>query len=562
VTIKRLVGVSKTTHTRHDTENVVVGSIDTNFSSLGAFNGGVGQDELKGSIVNAGEVATAAWLVLLRSKGKRVDIDTSVRGLGVVLVRLNKVEVSAFALREAILSVKLELSGYDRVHTPAVKVKRRLGKNESAGIRYSRVLEIRWFISVGGKVGLIIAETIANGNLTLLPPVSIRYINRTSFVEETRTIDEGASSLGNSAVTTEGMDSIGKSVDSIGVVKRLSTEKSVEELIAIKRRAIIDVLVRLDNPDKLFNGVVKVELDLVGRRTDRLITGELKLLNKILVGVLSHASALIGVQEDVVNIERGSNQRLVVGSVNTTAIGRIIHVAAERANSPQALINGTNIEIDLNLVILKSDEGKSETGITAIPELKGNIKSGLGESVTRGANLTRSVSLARTVNSVKRGVSDKSQLGGVADHSIITGLLFKRKSKVVPDVHPVTILAINALTTNLNLNLRDQLLTGKIEPTGINTVLTSSFHGLIDFRKSDLKVGAVSQITITRNGAGYTTTKIGLTVKSLLDRLHRKVSVTFVRHLPKGNLRVARKIDILGAVSYKLHKTSCHFCLL
>jgi hypothetical protein len=562
VTITSLVGVSKTTHTRHDTENVVVGGIDTNLSSLGALNGGVGQDELKGSIVNAGEVATATGLMLFGSQGKGINVDTSVRGLGVVLVRLNKVEVSAFALREAILAVKLELSGDDRVHTPAVKVKRRLGKNESAGIRYSRVLEVRWFKSVRCKVGLVIADTIANGNLTLLPPVSVRYINCTSFVEETRAIDEGASSLGNSAVTTEGMDSIGKSVDSIGVVKRLSTEKSVEELIAIKRRAIIDVLVGLDNPDKLFNRVVKVELDLVGRRTDRLITSELKLFNKILVGVLSHASALIGVQEDVVDIERGSNQRLVVSSVDTTTIGSVVGTAAERTDSPQALIDGTNIEIDLDLVILKSNEGKSKTGIAAIPELERNIKSSLGESVTRSANLTRSVSLARTVDGVKRGIGDKSQLGGVADHSIVTGLLFKRKSKVVPDVHPVTILAINALTTDLNLNLRDQLLTGKIEPTGINTILASSFHRLVDFGKSDLKVSAVSQITITRNGAGYTTTKIGLTVKSLLNRLHCKVSVTFVRHLPKGNLRVARKINILGTVSYKLHKTSCHFFVL
>jgi hypothetical protein len=55
----------------------------------------------------------------------------------VVLVRLNEVEVSAFALREAVLSVKLELSSDNRVHTPAVKGERSLGKNESTGIRYA-----------------------------------------------------------------------------------------------------------------------------------------------------------------------------------------------------------------------------------------------------------------------------------------------------------------------------------------------------------------------------------------------------------------------------------------
>jgi hypothetical protein len=129
-------------------------------------------------------------------------------------------------------------------------------------------------------------------------------------------------------------------------------------------------------------------------------------------------------------------------------------------------------------------------------------------------------------------------------------------------VHPVTVLAINALTTDLDFNLRNQLLTGEIKPTSINTVLASALHGLVNLGESNLKVSAVSQITITRDGASYTTTEVSLTIESLLDRLHSKVSVTFVRYLPKGNLRVAREINILGTVSYKLHKTSCHFLVL
>jgi hypothetical protein len=358
------------------------------------------------------------------------------------------------------------------------------------------------------------------------------------------------------------MDSVGKSIDGISVVKGLSTEEPVKKLVAVERRAVVNVLVGLDNPDELLNGVVKVELDLVGRRADRLITSELKLLNKILVGVLSHAPALISVEEDVVNIERGSDQRLVVGGVDAATVGGVVDTAAERADGPQALIDGTNIEVNFDLVILKGDEGESKTGVTAIPELEGNIEGSLGESIAGSANLTRSVSLARTINGVERGIGDEGQLGGVSNHGKVTGLLINRESKVVPDVHPVTILAINALTTDLNLNLGDELLTGEIEPTGINTVLGSALHRLVNLGESNLKVSAVSQITITRNSAGYTTTEIGLSVKSLLNRLHSKVGVTFVRYLPKGDLRVTSEIDVLGAVSYKLHKTSCHFCIL
>jgi hypothetical protein len=197
------------------------------------------------------------------------------------------------------------------------------------------------------------------------------------------------------------MDSIGKSINSVSVVEGLSTKNFVKELAAFKRRTIVDVLIWLDNPNEFLNRVVKVELDLVRRRTDGLITSELKLFNKVLVGVLSHTSALISVQEDIVDVEGCSNQRLVISGVDTTTFGKIATGAVKRTDSPQALVNRTNIEVNLDFVILKSNKRKGKTGVTAIPELEGNIKSSFGESVTRSANLTRSISLARTIDSIE-----------------------------------------------------------------------------------------------------------------------------------------------------------------
>ena len=134
----RLVGVSKTSHATHDTENVVVGSIDANLGSLDTLNGSVGENKLKSSVVNAREVATAAGLVLLGAQGEGVHVDAGVGGGGVVLVGLHGVEVGAFTLREAVLAVKLELGGDDGVLTPAVHIERSLGEDESAGIRDTR----------------------------------------------------------------------------------------------------------------------------------------------------------------------------------------------------------------------------------------------------------------------------------------------------------------------------------------------------------------------------------------------------------------------------------------
>ena len=44
-----------------------------------------------------------------------VDVDASGRNVGVVLVRLDEIEVSAHALGETVMTVKLELSGEDGV---------------------------------------------------------------------------------------------------------------------------------------------------------------------------------------------------------------------------------------------------------------------------------------------------------------------------------------------------------------------------------------------------------------------------------------------------------------
>ena len=70
---------------------------------------------MEGRIVNAGEVAGAGRLVVLRLEGEGVDVDTNGGDVGVVLVRLDQVEVLALTLREPIVAVKLDLGDGDRV---------------------------------------------------------------------------------------------------------------------------------------------------------------------------------------------------------------------------------------------------------------------------------------------------------------------------------------------------------------------------------------------------------------------------------------------------------------
>ena len=486
--------------------------------------------------------------MFLGSQRERIQVDTGIRGASVVLPRLNEVEVGSFALREAILAVKLELGSDDWVLTPAVHVERSLGEDKGAGIRDTGGNTGR-----SAKVGQVVSASSAG--VSPVPPRSAGGVDIlcASVVEEAGSADVRAGGVGDSVVGAEGHNGVGKGIDGIGVVEGLGAEKAVEDGALLEGRAVVDVLVGLDDPDELLHGVVEVELDLVGRRADGLITGELKLLDEVLVGVLGHTSALIGVEEDVVDVEGSGDEGLVVGGGDLGGGGVV-----EAGHGPQALLNGADVKVDLDLVVLKSDEGQGQTGVAAEPELEGDVEGSLGESIAGGANLARSVGIARAINVVEGGVGDEGELAGVADHLEVAALLLGGHGELVPDVHPVTVLAVNALATDLNLNLRDELLTGEIEPTSVNVAGGRVLEGLANLGESNLKVGAVSQITVTGDGACHTATEVSLAVKSLLDRLHGEVGVTLVGNLPESNLGVTSQVNVLGAIGDKLHKSSTH----
>ena len=511
-----LVAVGQTTHTAHYAQHVVVGGVDTHLSGLGTGDGSVGQHQLESGVVDAAEVARARWLVLLRAQGEGVHVDTGIRVAGVVLVGLHQIEVGTLTLREAVLAVKLQLGNDDRVLTPAVHVQSGLSQNESTGVRHAR--------------------TDLVGSIT-----SLSLLKQTSGINEVIT----------GGRTTEGTDGVGQGINGVSVVERLGTQSVEQRLVAVQRGTVVNVAVRLDNPYELLARMVEVQLDLVGRGTYRLITSELELLDEVLMRVLGHTAALISIQEDVVDVQRRGDQRLVVG------VGHLSTVSLKAGDSPQALINRAQIKVDLHLMVLKSDQGKRKTGVTAEPELERHVQSGLGQSVTRGTHLLGSRGGARTVNVGERWVDDVGQLGSVTHHLVVATLGSGGQSQLIPDMHPVTVLTIDTLSTDLYLYLRDELLTWEIQPAG-KDLASLVLHVLVNLGQGYLQVGAVGQITITADSASHTATEVGLAVECLLNRLHSEVSVATVGHLPESNLRVTGQVYVLSTVSDKLHKSTSH----
>ena len=483
--------------------------------------------------------------MLLRAQGEGVHVDSGVGVAGVVLEGLDLVEVGALTLREAVLAVKLELGSDHRVLTPAVHVKGRLRQNEGAGVGHIG--------AVDGLSGTTIKRSVSARAPLLVGAKAGVVVHGASLLEEAGGVDE-AGGTGGLLGTTEGVDGVGESVNGVRVVEGLGAQSAVEHAGTVQGGAVVDVGVGLDNPDELLAGVVEVQLDLVRRRANRLVAGELQLLNEVLMGVLGHLAALIRVEENVVDVQGGGNKGLLVGSGHRLNAGD----ASEGLDGPQALTNGTEIDVDLHLVVLQGDQGQSQTGVAAEPEEEGNVEGGLGESIARGAHLGgASGRSARALDAGEGGIRDVRKLGGVANHLEVSALLLGRHGELVPDVHPVAVLAVNALASNLHLNLGDELLTDKVQPASPD-VVGGRAHLLVDLRESHLQVSTVAKIAVTGDRAGHAATEVGLTREGLLNGFHGKVSVAPVRHLPESNLGCSRKEHVLSAVGDKLHQRSTH----
>ena len=321
------------------------------------------------------------------------------------LVGLDPGEVGTLTLREAVLAVELELGNDDGVLAPAVHIQGGLREHKGSGIRDggtvvevggankgaqgntrgSRLLLELHVVGVVGvgrvgdcgvRKGVGTTKLRARVGVGRTIPVAGEEIsldvNGAGIVEGALAVDVGVLA-GKLLRATKGVDGVGESINGVRVVEGLRAEHLEEDRVTQEGRAVINVLIGLDDPDKLLHGVVEVELDLVGRGTNRLVTSELELSDEVLVGVLGETAALVRIQEHVVDVQGRGNEGLVIGDdgrnggARSGGVGLLgAHVGAivavQAGDGPQALINGANIKVDLDLVILYESHIPSLSG--------------------------------------------------------------------------------------------------------------------------------------------------------------------------------------------------------
>ena len=242
--------------------------------------------------------------------------------------------------------------------------------------------------------------------------------------------------------------------------------------------------VALDNPHKLLARVVEVELELVRRGRDRLRARELERLDEVLVRDLGELAALVRVEVDVVDVER---RGLEVGRRDTVTDDVVVGEARRRVEAQVAEV--VEVEVDANLVVLERDEREREARVAAEPELEGDV-----ERVRRRARegLRRGERLAgRAVVLAARATLDEEvrELGHVANHLGVAGLLASLLRELVPDVEPVAIVLVDALATDLDLDGLDKVVSNPVEPAELSTRAVRGEE--LNLRERGLEVHAV-----------------------------------------------------------------------
>jgi len=537
-----LVAVCKTTHAAHHAEHVVVDCIDAHLGSASRAHRVHGHRELERRLVDTREVAGAAGLVLLRLEREGIHVDTLSRGAGVVLVGLHAGEVASLTLREAVLAVELELGNLNRVLALATNTGLEDDLREEV---VGRVLKHdRLVVTTHRDVGV---EPRGAVERRALGDANAREVGAGRTVTRCRGRRERASTNTTQRATGEDVHHDALRAEVICVVERLASVDLLDEDLV--RRAVHE-RVALNNPHELLNRVVEVELDLVRARRDRLGTRELELLNQVLVCLLGEPATLLCVEVDVVDVQRGGCERLDARGNRATRGDQLVVGAVDPL---------LELHVDAHLVVLERDERDRKTRVAAEPELERDVERARRGARAGGAGVRELGARARRIQRIATTILHQHEVVAVADH-VVEGLDRAHiLGELGPDLHPVAVLAVDALTTDLELNRLDETVTDVVEPA---EAAQRAHRRKVNRRENHLHVRAVHQVGVTVDHRRHTLVEVGLAVERHLNGLHREVGMTLVQDLPERDLGVARDVDILRTIADELKKTTTHIdCL-
>ena len=294
-------------------------------------------------------------------------------------------------------------------------------------------------------------------------------------------------------------------VDRRNILRKRLQDSSIQRLgiIAVGLRG------RLNNPDEFLDRVIERQIDAVVRRRDSLILVELGLFNEILVGVLGHTTALLRIKIDLIDVESRRRRRLGLGG--------------NRRNLIEICSNELGVipeNVDLHLMVLERDEREGTTRVACKEKEERDVDSRRKTRATRGIFSNATIGCRNCLRSI---------VLAQANHTVQLQRLGIVRRKRVPQVEKLTLLAIDDLSTDIELRLLNQVVT----QASFRIVVLASR------RKLNLNLRRIEEIRMTTHDRCLLRAPVRLAREVDTERLHRKVRVALEETLPESDLRIS-----------------------
>ena len=203
--------------------------------------------------------------------------------------------------------------------------------------------------------------------------------------------------------------------------KALSNECVVGRVVS-KEKGVGDVFSEDNVPYNLFAGMVERKTNFLVLLGNGIRVRGLELLDKVLVSGSCETFALLGVKENVVDEEDSISD----GCGGSGAVLGDYEGAC-----------GVEVEVDSDIVVLESNEGKGKAVVSAEPESEGNED---------GSSLGSNTVAMETTS------AELSKVRSISNHKGVSAFFADGVGELVPDIHPVTIDLVDGGTTDLDFS--------------------------------------------------------------------------------------------------------------
>jgi len=187
------------------------------------------------------------------------------------------------------------------------------------------------------------------------------------------------------------------------------------------------------------------------------------------------------------------------------------------------------LEPDLDFVVLERNEWERKTRVAAEPELERNVQRVFRRALADLAGRVGLARAARVVAALTALDEEVDEFRDIANHLRIAGLFARLLRQLIPDLEPVTVVLVDLLATDLNVDIVDQVVANPVEPAELGTRAVARRQENLGER--GLEVDAVDKIAVAADRALHLLAEVRRAVERLFNRLHGEVRVATVDDL-------------------------------